>query len=575
MAQKDIQSIAEYMKEVEQEKASEDKAYDEAAQEEQEFQAEDDAMLDDDEIIDPKTLGFIDDTDCDEDNLEEEDDDIEAEKALNESVIRFARLPESIDPNDGRASITVEVYNEDGFGKHFAEELMSVIPQVAATVLNRRLPNGDIKVKLSGLKDDLEKAFAFYVGKPSYQDLSNNDKDEFNSLLVFDDGDTLAEADYREAVAHCLDPIGVKASTANLVKKDSCALSLVKEEKARRMAKKMLKCLKENDFSELTDKELDIADKLNDKMISGSNVDDEDLSPEEKKVWEIVLDQMGYTPEEWDELSPEEQEKVFKQHPANKPATTKTGFSEFLTDIDPKTGKRFKYRPEFPVYVPRYKNPKTGEQDPDAGKIMPTGFNPDYSIEDSPYHNRNMQKREKKAKDQQEKDLRAKEAMKSARGKFDEFGQKSTWTLEEFFKIISNLDNNQRKELMNSLIDYVEQSNPDSQKAGEEIRFIKTIFGKKQTLRDLAKAWNVSFPAVKFFKDKMEETLFVAARETTGDQNALLALKKIFASDSLKKKYQEKIEEILNKTPIRKDTINPERVQRILKLKAQQNQENS
>ena len=128
--------------------------------------------------------------------------------------------------------------------------------------MKKTLPNEDLLIVIHGSKDDLEKAFAFYVGQKDYASLSQDDKDDFRSRLVFDDGDTLAEADYREAVAHCLDPIGVNASTADLADQDTCALSLIKEEKAKRVANRFLKCLKENDFSSLSDDELDKLEKI-------------------------------------------------------------------------------------------------------------------------------------------------------------------------------------------------------------------------------------------------------------------------------------------------------------------------
>lgn len=124
---------------------------------------------------------------------------------------------------------------------------------------------------------------------------------------MFDDGDTLAEADYREAVAHCLDPIGVKASTANLAAQDTCALSIVKEEKARRFAKKAMKCLKENDLSDLSDEELDALDAMQDAANNGS-----EMSPENDKAWQLILKDMGYTQAEWDAMTPEKREKVWK-----------------------------------------------------------------------------------------------------------------------------------------------------------------------------------------------------------------------------------------------------------------------
>lgn len=140
-----------------------------------------------------------------------------------------------------------------------------------------------------GERPNLEKAYAFYIGKPSFAALPQDDKEEFESRLTFADGDTLAEADYREAVAHCLDPIDVNASTANLVKKNTCALSIVKEERARRTATKMLKCLRENDLSDLSDKELETIENIADAIEDGEDLTDS-LTPEEQKVWNIILD---------------------------------------------------------------------------------------------------------------------------------------------------------------------------------------------------------------------------------------------------------------------------------------------
>lgn len=144
---------------------------------------------------------------------------------------------------------------------------------------------------------------------------------------MFDDGDTLAEADYREAVAHCLDPIGVKASTANLVNKDTCALSMIKEEKARRSAKKMLKALKENDYTKLSDSDLDTLDGIKDAIDSGEG--EEGMTDEELAAWKWILNDMGYTQEEWDKLSQEEKDKAFKQY--NKPA--KIGFDDIEYEV--------------------------------------------------------------------------------------------------------------------------------------------------------------------------------------------------------------------------------------------------
>ena len=55
---------------------------------------------------------------------------------------------------------------------------------------------------------------------------------------------------------------------------------MIKEEKARRFAKKALKCLQENDFSSLSDEELDKLDKLKDNIEDGKPLGNED-----NKVW--------------------------------------------------------------------------------------------------------------------------------------------------------------------------------------------------------------------------------------------------------------------------------------------------
>jgi len=219
------------------------------------------------------------------------------------------------------ASLEVEVYNDDDFGKFFTKEVNRNVPGVTA-VVKKTLPNGDLLVKMSGEQGDLENAFAFYLGKEDYSQLTQDDKEDFESRLVFDDGDTLAEADYREAVAHCLDDIDVNASTANLADQDTCAISIIKEEKARRFAKKALKCLKEDDFSSLSDDELDKLDKIKDAVENGEPLDSKD-----SKVWQMMLKDMGYTQAQWDAMSPEERDKAWEANPENKPAgINKTGF---------------------------------------------------------------------------------------------------------------------------------------------------------------------------------------------------------------------------------------------------------
>jgi hypothetical protein len=74
------------------------------------------------------------------------------------------------------------------------------------------------------------------------------------------------------------------------------------------------------------------------------------------------------------------------------------------------------------------------------------------------------------------------------------------------------LDAKQRKSLMKSMIADVEKENTDSAKAGAEIALIKTMFGKKLTSYDLAKAWDRSHVGVQKFGDSMLGHLYVVAR---------------------------------------------------------------
>ena len=97
-----------------------------------------------------------------------------------------------------------------------------------------------------------------------------------------------------------------------------------------------------------------------------------------------------------------------------------------------------------------------------------------------------------------ERENKAREAMAKARGK-------DTWDVGDFPQMIAALDDKQRKALMDELVADVEKENAaDPRKAGDEIRFIKKMFGKKQTLRDIAKSWGKSAPGVMKFADETE-----------------------------------------------------------------------
>lgn len=430
-------------------------------------------------------------------------------------------LEQEIVEKDPIGAIEVEVYNEDGFGEHFVEEVSKYVPGTTATVV-KTLSNGDILAKISGKKEDLEKAFAFYLGKKTYEELSNDDKEDFVSRLVFEDGDTIAEADYREAVAHCLDPIDINASTANLAAKDTCAISLIKEEKAKRLATKFLKCLKENDFSSLSDDDLDKLDQIKDAAdgkTSGKSLKDD-------KVWQIMLKQMGVTQKEWDDMTPEQKKVVWDNTEENQPLPKGYFGDGIHTAVDPKTGKKYRYREEFEVF-----DPKTGER-------LKTAFDPNYTSDKSTYQHpakfRREQRKQTELEDQLNREKAAKEAMLKARGK-------DTWDMVDFQQMISALDGKQRKQLMNDLIADVEKDNKDNpRKAGDETMFIKALFGKKATLRDVAKSWGKSAPGVMKFAD---ETL--AIWKKTMDQVGIKSRAQLFNNEAKFRAFKEQLKKNL------------------------------
>ena len=114
MAQKDIQAIAEYMESLENDELNYNEACDEAAKEAAEaIEEEFDAF--EDEMIDKASLGFIDDADANEaDEFYMEDDHDTFEEDVSDCV-ETEQIEEAADV----LNLTVDVYNEDGYGKYF------------------------------------------------------------------------------------------------------------------------------------------------------------------------------------------------------------------------------------------------------------------------------------------------------------------------------------------------------------------------------------------------------------------------------------------------------------------------
>ena len=104
--------------------------------------------------------------------------------------------------------------------------------------------------------------------------------------------------------------------------------------------------------------------------------------------------------------------------------------------------------------------------------------------------------------------------------------------------MLAALDDKQRKALMNDLIDAVEKDNPeDSRKAGEEIAFIKTLFGKKLTLRDIAKMWGKSAPGVMKFMD-LTNLMINRSLDDIGLPMTRAAFDQILNNPNLRERYK-------------------------------------
>lgn len=86
---------------------------------------EDDTCLDDDEVIDKASLGFIDSSSLDEefDKVDFNEDD--GQSTFEEDVSDC--LEETVSDEPESMSLEIDVFNEDGFGEHFAEQLAKAV----------------------------------------------------------------------------------------------------------------------------------------------------------------------------------------------------------------------------------------------------------------------------------------------------------------------------------------------------------------------------------------------------------------------------------------------------------------
>ena len=516
MAHKDIEQWAKML----QEANAEDKAYEKAcndALKEAEDAINDVELSDEDEVIDPASLGFVDS----EDGIEEDDmldgrhhnghldvDESEKDDEVDLAECGFGEdgkdlrekeaeedLLETFHKDDEYASMDLEVEepdNFDGDNTSFEDALHAEVPDVMVKKVGLGT-GGVLKYRISGFLGDLKEAYAFYLGLYSWNDVVKQGEEPiFNELVVFQDGDTLQEADYREAIAHVFDPIGVKASTANLKANNVCQLSIVKEA-VKAEKEKRQKALLEADLENMSDEQLDNLDQALD---AGEAVDNDDADAKQERIWLSILKSMGINSiEEYKAMDPKEFEKRWKA--SNAPLDAANGFAR-SKDV---------YR--------AYHKP-----DDEAGGATHTDFtfNPDY------YH------RVTRAEAAREAVKAEKKARENAKIQFPKRGQ-DTWSLADFGRLLHSLGPKKAKELKKSMLEIAHEDNKNNPEAeAMEIMFIKKLFGQKMpTFRDIARAWypgqdpNTRQQSVNKFCQDTLGNFYQATREATGKSDGGLA----------------------------------------------------
>lgn len=512
MAYKEIEHWARLL----QESIDEDKAYGKAcenAMQEIENDIDEADAVFDDEVIDPASLGFIDDSnDVAENDMlrgrhhnahipesdEEIDDDIDLEECgFTEDGNEISEdefneyMNEDFHKDTDTASMTLEV-DEDHPGE-FGKQIAAEVPGVLAKQAGNR--GGVALYKLAGTVADLKNAYVFYLGAYDWSDVESLGEDVlFDRLLEFGDGDTLEEADYREQLGHMFDDFGVKASTANLKKNNCCQLSVVKEAvKAELQKRKMMKALFEADVEDLSDEDLE---KIEDQLDAGEAVDNDEATAAQERAWLVVLKQMGIKSiDEYKAMDPKEFQKRFEKF--NQPLDSANGFA--------------RSKEVFTAYH---------RPDDEQGGATQTkfAFNPDYS--------HRVTRAEQRRKDKAAR-IKARDSKKIEFPK----RKQDTWSLAEFGKLISSLGPKRTKELQKTMLQIVHDDNAgDPQAEAYETMFIKRLFGQKNpTFRDIAKAWypgqdpNKRQQCVNRFFLDTEAMFAVATREATNSQNGGMA----------------------------------------------------
>lgn len=548
MAQKEIEQWARLLREPEEADEAYGKAC-EAAMKEAEEAVNDVELGEEDEVIDPASVGFVDSEDVAEDDMldghphnnhipEAEEDKVDLVECGftedgEEAAVKEAEqdLEEAFHTDDDYASIELDVdgtENVDGDDTPFEDALHAEVPDVM--VKKSGIGVGGVqRYRISGFLGDLKEAYAFYLGLYSWKDVEKQGEAEaFNSMVVFQDGDTLEEADYREALAHAFDPVGVKASTANLKANNACQLSVIKEAVRAELAKrKMKKALLEADVSDLSDEELE---NLDNALEAGEAVDNDEADAAQERAWLAVLKSMGINSiEEYRVMDPAEFNKKFEEF--NKPLNAANGFARS------KNVFRAFHKP-----------------DDEAGGATHTdfSFNPDYDHRVTRAEAaRNAIKAEKAAREK-------------APIAFPKRGQ-DTWTLQDFGKLLHSLGPKKAKDLQKAMLEIAHEDNLDNPEAeAYEVMFIKRMFGQKMpTFRDIARAWypgqdpNKRQQSVnKFFQDTLRNFMS-ATREATGQSNGGMQVfrSKVLGDESTFRRFLTAMKKMSDKRAANKRSI--------------------
>lgn len=553
MAQKEIEQWAKILQEAEAEDVAYGKACEKAMKEAEEACSYENAELDaEDEIIDPESLGFVNsDEDVDEDDMLDgrfHNGHVEVDEcdSVNFNECGFTEdgkdlqekeaedyLNEDLHSDEDFASIELDIFdNEDGTGEAFAKELKSECPNMFARPANKVGPNP--VWKLTGTVKDLKEAYAFWLGLFNWKDVEDQGEAEgFYNSIVYEDGDTIQEADYRETLAHVFDPVGVRASTANLKKTNTCELSIVKEAvQAEIQKRKLKKALLEKDFGSLSDEDLE---KLDSVLTAKEEVDSGDADDEDERVWLAVLKTMGINSiEEYRAMPPEEFQKLWDKY--NQPSNQANGFS--------------RSNHSFVAYHPR---------DNENGGATRTefAFNPDY------YHRVTRAEEERLAK----------KADQAARQKATDdllAGQEEALSFAdmspaEFGRFLHSLEPKKVRELRKAMLDAAHEDNADNPaEEAREIMFINRIFGKdKATFRDIARLWypgedpNTRQQSVNKFAQDMIASFYQATRQATGSDDGGLETfrKKVLGNEATFKKFLEIIKQQSEKKKANKRSI--------------------